>query len=124
MGPPPYNRLGNDGTEKDDIGTIQGRIFHNLEDSDRAEKVKPGLLWWRDAGHQHGEPPCPGLYAGRMRLGGSLVFANFSEQEQHLPFNLLRLYGLNYAYRNLLSGEDVSEGELILEAYKILCSVG
>ena len=56
---------------------------------------------------------------GFMRANESgriLVFANFSEHEQHLPFNLLRLYGLNYAYRDLLSGEEVSKGELILEA--------
>ena len=36
-----------------------------------------------------------------------IILANFSEQEQTLSSNLLRLYGLSYQYENLLSGKTV-----------------
>ena len=34
----------------------------------------------------------------------ALVLANFSEQPQVIPANLLRLYGLSYQFTDLLSG--------------------
>jgi amylosucrase len=49
-----------------------------------------------------------------------LVFANFSEQEQTLPVNLLRIYGLGYQYQNLLHDVPVPPGDLKLGAYDFL----
>jgi glycosidase len=51
----------------------------------------------------------------------ALVFANFSEQEQRIPGNLLRLYGLGYALRDLLSGEEIPLGDIHLEPCGVAC---
>ena len=50
----------------------------------------------------------------------ALVFTNFSEQEQTLPSNLLRLYGLSYEFVNALTGNPQPEGDLHLEPYDFL----
>jgi glycosidase len=51
----------------------------------------------------------------------ALVFANFSEQAQRIPGNLLRLYGLGYALRDLLTGEEISLGDIHLEPCGVAC---
>lgn len=43
-----------------------------------------------------------------------LIFANFSEQEQTLSANLLRLYGLGYRYENLLGRGKIPSGDINL----------
>ena len=50
-----------------------------------------------------------------------LVFANFGEEEQVIPANLLRLYGLSYGFTDLLTGEAVPSKDLNLTAYQLLC---
>jgi amylosucrase len=50
-----------------------------------------------------------------------LVFANFSEQQQVVNANQLRLYGLSYKFKNLLSGEIFPLRDLILEPYEFAC---
>lgn len=49
-----------------------------------------------------------------------LVLMNFSEEKQLLPANLIRLYGLAYRYKNLLSGEfeQITDQELEPFEYK------
>jgi amylosucrase len=51
----------------------------------------------------------------------ALVFANFSEQEQTIPGNLLRLYGLSYEATDLLTGRPLPFGDLQLSAYDFRC---
>ncbi len=41
----------------------------------------------------------------------ALVFANFSEQEQQVAGNLLRLYGLEHEFTDAVSGERLSDAE-------------
>jgi amylosucrase len=50
-----------------------------------------------------------------------LVYANFSEQEQVIPANQLRLYGLSYDFVDLHSGEQMQLRDLELEAYGFIC---
>ncbi|MBN1484014.1 MAG: alpha-glucosidase C-terminal domain-containing protein [Chloroflexia bacterium] len=50
-----------------------------------------------------------------------LVLANFSEREQSLPANELRLHGLSYTLTDLVSGQQVSsDRDLLLEAYRFV----
>jgi len=49
-----------------------------------------------------------------------LVFANFSEQEQTLPANLLRLYGLSYEYQDLVSGAPLPPGDIRLGPFGLV----
>lgn len=61
---------------------------------------------------------------GYLRIGDhsrALVFANFSENEQRISANLLRLYGLSYELMDLLSGEVFQLQDLILQPYDFRC---
>jgi amylosucrase len=51
----------------------------------------------------------------------ALVLANFSEHEQTVPGNLLRLYGLAYAFTNLVTGQTVQADDLLMEPYAFVC---
>jgi hypothetical protein len=51
----------------------------------------------------------------------ALALANFSEQDQVIPTNLLRLYGLGYAFEDLLTGEMIPWKDLILSSYQFVC---
>lgn len=50
-----------------------------------------------------------------------LVFANFTEEEQTIPGNLLRLHSLGKKLVNLINGDPFPLGDLILEPYQFLC---
>jgi hypothetical protein len=52
-----------------------------------------------------------------------LVFANFSEQTQTIPANLLRLYGLSYSYKDLVSGRQVPFEDIPMEPFGFMCMV-
>ena len=51
------------------------------------------------------------------------MFANFSERPQGLPAHLLRLYGLSYAFTDLISGRALPSGELTLEPLSLTALV-
>ncbi len=51
----------------------------------------------------------------------ALVLANFSEQPQTVPANLLRLYGMSYSFNDLVRGEPLSIMDLVLEPLGFLC---
>lgn len=61
----------------------------------------------------------------RVHTGGqALVLANFSEQEQVIPANLLRLYGLSYHFTDLVTGAELPPGDLTLDAFQFVCLIG
>jgi len=43
-----------------------------------------------------------------------IIMANFSEREQVVPANLLRLYGLGYMFVDLLSGDKLAAQDITL----------
>jgi amylosucrase len=51
----------------------------------------------------------------------ALVFANFSEQVQVLPANLLRLYGISYKFKDLITGREFPLADLELGPYGFEC---
>ena len=50
-----------------------------------------------------------------------LVYANFSENEQTIPGNLLRLHNLGSKLTDTISGTTIPIGDMILEPYQFLC---
>ena len=50
-----------------------------------------------------------------------LVFANFSESEQRISSNLLRVYGHSYRFRNLINGDHIDLVDIILEPFGLCC---
>jgi glycosidase len=50
-----------------------------------------------------------------------LVLANFSEKEQPVSANLLRLYGLGYKFTDLITGKSFSPVDFKMPAYQFVC---
>ena len=51
------------------------------------------------------------------------MLSNFSEAEQMIPANFLRMHGMSYEFINLLTGEDLSFGDFTLNPYDFLCLI-
>ena len=112
-----------------DTSTIEGRIFHALRHLIEVRKATPAfggnqmtvinpgndhVFAFVRTTHEHagGQP-------GGQRV---LVAANFTENTQPVAANELRLYGLDYHFRDLISGKDIVLGEdpLVLEPYQVI----
>jgi len=50
-----------------------------------------------------------------------IVLSNFSEIEQKVAANFLRMHGMSYEFTNLHTGEDISFGDLTLNPYDFIC---
>ena len=105
---------------RSDPASIEGRIFQGLQRFIRLRRSEPAFsgseMQVIQTGNEH--------VFGYVRIHGServLVFANFSEAEQTLPANLLRLYGLGYAFSDLLAGGPHPTEAITLEPYQLIC---
>lgn len=58
--------------------------------------------------------------AGNQRL---IVLVNFSETEQYLPINLLRIYGLTQSFADLLTGQSIGLQGVTLTPFQMVCLV-
>ena len=103
-----------------DPQSIEGRIFQGLRrliEMRRSESAFGGnQLQVIDTQNEH--------VLGYVRTCANqrvLVYANFSEHEQVIPANQLRLYGLSYDFVDLHSGEPMQLRDLVLEAYDFVC---
>jgi amylosucrase len=103
-----------------DPQSIEGRIFNGLKKLIGMRKEHPVFSGSRmtviRTGNNH--------VLGYLRATGqerALVFANFSERDQILPANLLRLYGLSDQFIALLSGKDFPIQDIKLEPYQLVC---
>jgi len=100
-----------------DPATVEGRVFAGLRRLIDVRRATPAFrgndLEVVDAGNPH-------VLAYVRRGGGetALALASFSEAPQPVPPNALRIAGLGYAFRDLVTGEDVHvEGDLVLPPY-------
>ena len=50
-----------------------------------------------------------------------LIYANFSEKEQMIPGNLLRLHNWGSKLTDAINGTTIPLGDIILEPYQFLC---
>jgi amylosucrase len=104
-------------------GTPEEQIYSGLQRLTAARKANPvfggGEMRVVDCGS-------PSVFAFlRSREGQrALVLANFSEEAQIIPANLLRLYGLSYQFTDLLTGNAVPSADLTLPAYEVVCLQG
>jgi amylosucrase len=103
-----------------DPNSVEGRIFNGLKGLIELRKQNSEF-----SGVQLAVIPTDNEHVlGYVRARGSeraLVFANFSESDQILPANLLRLYGLSYKYVDLISGKTIPLQDLKLEPYQFAC---
>jgi glycosidase len=103
-----------------DPATVEGRIYQGLRRLIDLRLNSPIF-----AGHElqtmhTGNPHVLGYLrtSGNHRL---LVYANFSEAEQTISANQLRLYGLGYTFTHLLTGETFALHDLNLGPYEFAC---
>jgi amylosucrase len=112
-----------------DPSTIEGRIYHALCHLIALRKATPAFggnqMAVINPGNDHvfayvrTAPTHAEGHAGDQRV---LVAANFTENTQPIASNELRLYGLDYRFRDLISGKDIVLGDepLVLEPYQVL----
>jgi len=103
-----------------DETAIEGRVYESLRLLIQLRQTHPifsgQMIQMIDTNSPH--------VLGYVRFHQSqrlLVLANFSDHEQQLDVNLLRLYGLSYKFRDLLRGNAVPFERLRLEPYQLVC---
>jgi len=115
--------------KRQDPESIEGRVYRGLGRLIALRAQTQGFggseIEVMDTGNEH--------VLGYVRRSASqkvgaieriLVFANFSEHQQIVPANQLRLYGLGYRFTNALSGEAIPLQDLSLEPYGFVCLIG
>ena len=102
--------------------TIEGRIFQGLQ---RLIEVRKKYPVFGKANTEVIEADNDSLlaFARVSENERVLVIANFSEKTQTVPANLLRLYGLSYSYKDLVSGRQVPFEDIHMEAFGFMCLV-
>lgn len=115
-----------------DPGTIEGRIYGALRHLIEVRKGTPAFggnhMSVLNFGNDHVFAYVRTAPAGEEAQGGSqgsgrvLVIANFTENTQTLPANEVRLYGLDYRFRDLIADREITLGDdpLALEPYQVL----
>ena len=96
-----------------DPTTTEGRIYQGLRRLIEARSNNAAFAGQEMQVLNTGSPNVLGYVRGSNNQR-ALILANFSEREQTIPANLLRLYGLGYTFRDLLSGETFLAQDLIL----------
>jgi amylosucrase len=106
--------------KRHDPGSVPGRVFQGLVKLIQLRKQHPvfggneNTVLNTDNGQVLG-------YLRSYKNQRALIFANFSEQPQLISSNLLRLYGLGYTFKDLLTGETVENNDLSLSPYEFRC---
>ncbi len=105
---------------RQDANSLEGRIYLQLKHLVELRKENAAFsgidLDVIDTENEH--------VLGYVRHNGEqrvLVFANFSEKEQMIPGNLLRLHNLGSKLTDTISGTTIPLGDMILEPYQFLC---
>lgn len=100
--------------------TLEGKIFarfKQLIDLRKAHSAFAGIeMQVMDIDNPH--------ILGFVRAYGGervIILANFSEREQQISANLLRLYGLSYDFMDLLTQKSLPFRDVFLEPYQFLC---
>ena len=102
-----------------DPSTVEGRIYQGLRKLIELRKELPAFSGQEIQVIDTGSPHLLG-YVRSHANQRVLVFANFTEGEQRLPANLLRLYGMSYKYIDLLRDRQIPPGDNRLGPYEFL----
>ena len=103
-----------------DPETIEGRVYQGLKSLIALRKSEPVF-----SGHATEIIDCNNPHVfGFLRTHLAervLVLANFSENMQKIPANLLRMYDLGYDFIDLLSGQETGIQDLELQPFQLTC---
>ncbi|MFZ6028007.1 MAG: amylosucrase [Chloroflexota bacterium] len=107
-------------TEKrGDITTVQGKIYQGLRRLIQLRKTQGAFC----GSEMEVIPVQDNAILGFVRRHGTervLVLANFSEEEQCVPANTLRIYGLNYAFTDLMRDTPLAFADVSLAPYELI----
>jgi amylosucrase len=103
-----------------DAGSIEGRIYGGINHLIDLRNATPIL-----AGHEmevvYVDNDHVFSFVRVGEAGRLLVLANFTEREQMIDANSLRLHGLGYDFHDLISAQSVSsENDLRLQPYQVM----
>lgn len=105
---------------RQDADTIEGRIFGEMRRLIALRKEHVAFAGHTTEVIDTGSNHVFG-YVRRHAREHVLALANFTEREQRVDANQIRLYGLEYAFTDLIGGAEVSLGrDLVLEPYQYL----
>ncbi|HEY9075786.1 MAG TPA: alpha-amylase family glycosyl hydrolase [Anaerolineaceae bacterium] len=100
--------------------TLEGTIYARIKQFIQLRKAHPAFTGLEMQVMDIDNPNILGFV--RAHSGERvIVLANFSEREQHIPANLLRLYGLSYDFMDLLTQKPLPFRDVFLEPYQFLC---
>jgi amylosucrase len=106
--------------QRNDPDTLEGRIYSRLRQLIRVHQQETAFagndMQVMNVGNDH-VLGYVRQHAGRRVL----VLANFSEQAQSVPGNLLRVYGLSYTFTDLVTGQSIAAGDLELGPFSLMC---
>lgn len=101
-----------------DPNTLEGRIYTGLQNLIALRKKTP-VFSGQEFQVLDTENPQVFGYLRSFQGKRAIVFANFSEQVQRLSGNLLRLYGLDFHFTELLLGTKFSTADFVLQPYQL-----
>lgn len=108
--------------QRRDPSSLAGRVFQGLQKL--IQLRKQNAVFGGDSNSiLNTDNPHVLAYLRSFENQRALVFVNFSEQPQTISGNLLRLYGLGYSFKDLLTGQPVELADLNLSAYDFRCLV-
>jgi amylosucrase len=100
--------------------SLEGRIYQGLQRLIRLRQHTPAFTGGQLQVMNTGNPHVLG-YVRTHQHDSVLVFANFSESEQTVSANQLRLYGLSYQFVDLISAEAFPLQDLVLPSFGFVC---
>jgi len=107
---------------RDDLETIEGRVYTGFR---RLITLRQGAPALADGALEVVETGNGSVFGYVRHHADSrvLALANFSEAAQAVAANAVRLYGLGYAFTDLVTGGAIVLGEdtLVLEPYQLMC---
>jgi hypothetical protein len=107
---------------RNDPETIQGEIYQGIKKLVAVRKATPCL-----AGHEMQVMKTENKHVlGFLRTDGNqraILLANFSEAEQRLPANLLRIYGLAHSFTDQITGLTIKHEDIVLAPFQLCCLI-
>ena len=103
-----------------EINSIEGKIYAGLQRLIQLRLCNPVFAGQAMQVINTGNPHVLG-YVRLHDPQRALIFANFSEEEQTLPGNLLRLYGLGYQLTDMMTGKAIAVQDLTIQPLGFIC---
>jgi glycosidase len=105
---------------RNDETTLEGRIYKWLHQLIEIRKTQTGFAGTDMQVMNTGNDQVLGYV--RQREGKRmLVLANFGEDEQKVAANFVRVHGLDYVFKDLVSGETINlTSDMVLEPYRVM----